>query len=107
MMEIEWLKDLVKSISQSQSQELLLLPKLVAHRGFHNTQDRNDRRPVENSLAAFEMAWTSGIELCECDIALTKDEKLVLAHDENFQRLALYGTNSVNATKRIQELTYV
>ena len=115
MREIEWLKNLVTAIRQRQQQQqpaapvdlFLLLPKLVAHRGFHNTQDRNDRRPVENSLAAFEMAWTSGIELCECDIALTKDEKLVLAHDENFQRLALYGTQSVNATKRIQELTYV
>jgi len=43
------------------------LVHLVAHRGFHSTKDRSDRRPIENSLEAYETAWTSGIRLCECD----------------------------------------
>jgi glycerophosphoryl diester phosphodiesterase len=100
MQEVEWLKHLVTSIPRYD-----LLPKLVAHRGFHHTKDRYDKRPVENSLSAYEIAWTSGIELCECDIALTKDEKLVLAHDENFERLSL-DTRSDNSKKRIGDLTF-
>lgn len=100
MDELDWLKRLVASIPQVD-----LLPHLVAHRGFHHIQDRNDKRPLENSLSAYEVAWTSGIHLCECDIAMTKDEKLVLAHDENFLRLAL-DSNDVNSHKHVSDLTF-
>ena len=31
-------------------------------------------RPLENSLSAYEVAWSAGVRLCECDIALTADE---------------------------------
>mmetsp|Transcript_885 Transcript_885/g.1893 ORF Transcript_885/g.1893 Transcript_885/m.1893 type:complete len:705 (+) Transcript_885:308-2422(+) len=99
-MEVDWLKSLVRSIPPND-----LLPKLVAHRGFHHIKDRNDKRPVENSLSAYEMAWTCGIELCECDIALTKDEKLVLAHDENFERLSL-DTRDANSKRKVSDLTF-
>jgi hypothetical protein len=100
MMELDWLKLLVKSISHE------LLPKLVSHRGFHSIKDHSDKRPLENSLSAYEIAWTSGIELCECDIALTKDEKLVLAHDENFMRLSLDQGRDGASQKRIGDLTF-
>ena len=100
MMEFNWLKSLVRSIPSKE-----LLPKLVSHRGFHNIKDRNDKRPVENSLSAYEMAWTCGIELCECDIALTKDEKLILAHDEDFARLSL-DTGSANSKRKVGDLTF-
>jgi glycerophosphoryl diester phosphodiesterase len=99
MDEHDWLKRLVKSIPEN------LLPNLVAHRGFHHIEDRNDKRPLENSLSAYEIAWTSGIHLCECDIAITKDEKLVLAHDENFLRLAL-DSNDPNSKKHVSDLTF-
>ncbi|VEU36396.1 unnamed protein product [Pseudo-nitzschia multistriata] len=99
-MEFDWLKSLVRSIPPND-----LLPKLVAHRGFHHTKDRNDKRPVENSLSAYEMAWTCGIELCECDIALTKDEKLILAHDENFERLSLDALHA-NSKRKVGDLTF-
>ena len=98
--EFNWLKSLVRSIPATD-----LLPKLVSHRGFHSTKDRNDKRPVENSLSAYEMAWTCGVELCECDIALTKDEKLVLAHDEDFTRLAL-DAFSDNSKRKVSDLTF-
>jgi len=98
--ELEWLRRLCLSIPKDD-----LLPCLVAHRGFHNIKDRNDKRPLENSLSAFETAWTSGIHLCECDIAVTKDEKLVLAHDDNFSRLAL-DSESRNSTKLVGDLTF-
>jgi glycerophosphoryl diester phosphodiesterase len=100
MKEVEWLKTLVGSIPQED-----LLPHLVAHRGFHHVKDRNDKRPLENSLSAYEMAWTCGIHLCECDIAITKDEKLVLAHDENFQRLSL-DNGSENSKRKVSDLTF-
>lgn len=98
--EIDWLKRLVQSIEQCG-----LLDRLVAHRGFHNIRDRNDKRPIENSLSAYEIAWTSGIQLCECDIAMTKDEKLVLAHDDNFMRLAL-DSRSPDSTRHVSDLTF-
>lgn len=97
--EFQWLKNLVRNIPSDD-----LLPKLVSHRGFHNIKDRNDKRPVENSLSAYEMAWSCGIELCECDIALTKDEKIILAHDEDFGRLSL--ESSVNSKKKVSDLTF-
>jgi glycerophosphoryl diester phosphodiesterase len=100
MEELDWLKRLVASIPRED-----LLPRLVAHRGFHHIRDRNDKRPLENSLSAYEVAWTSGIHLCECDIAMTKDEKLVLAHDENFLRLAL-DSKDENSRKHVSDLTF-
>lgn len=96
--EIEWLYETVESIPPDS------LCHAVAHRGFHNPTDRSDVRPIENSLAAFEMAWNAGIHYCECDIALTKDEKLILAHDENFTRLAVLP-KSKSAGKKVSELT--
>eukprot|EP00980_Cylindrotheca_fusiformis_P014386 scaffold3827_cov179-Cylindrotheca_fusiformis.AAC.50 len=100
MDEIDWLKRLVKSLEQGGH-----LNRLVAHRGFHNIRDRNDKRPIENSLSAYEIAWTSGINLCECDIAMTKDEKLVLAHDDNFCRLAL-DSSSPESSRHVSDLTF-
>ncbi|CAJ1967422.1 unnamed protein product [Cylindrotheca closterium] len=100
MGEIQWLKRLVHSFKDSG-----LLNHLVAHRGFHHIQDKNDKRPIENSLSAYEIAWTSGIRLCECDIAMTKDEKLVLAHDENFLRLALDAADP-SSSMDIGDLTF-
>ena len=64
--ELNWLRSFTGSFDQS------LIGCLVGHRGFHSVKDRSDRRPIENSLTAYEAAWTNGIHLCECDIALTK-----------------------------------
>eukprot|EP00560_Eucampia_antarctica_P004360 CAMPEP_0197841506 /NCGR_PEP_ID=MMETSP1437-20131217/46221_1 /TAXON_ID=49252 ORGANISM="Eucampia antarctica, Strain CCMP1452" /NCGR_SAMPLE_ID=MMETSP1437 /ASSEMBLY_ACC=CAM_ASM_001096 /LENGTH=523 /DNA_ID=CAMNT_0043451279 /DNA_START=78 /DNA_END=1649 /DNA_ORIENTATION=+ len=97
--EIEWLYETVSSIPPTS------LVHAVAHRGFHNPTGRSDVRPIENSLAAFEMAWNAGIHHCECDIALTKDEKLVLAHDEDFTRLAIMPT-SKSAVQKVSDLTF-
>lgn len=72
--------------------------------GFHCPRDNGGKRPLENSLSAFESAWSAGIHLCECDVALTKDEKLVLAHDQDFSRLALDPSN-VCSNKKVGDLT--
>lgn len=97
--ELEWLLRLTCSMEESE------LAKLVAHRGFHSVQDYVHRRPNENSLTAYETAWTHGVHICECDIALTKDEKLILSHDEDFRRLALNKMAPIS-NKKIHELTF-
>mmetsp|Transcript_44552 Transcript_44552/g.93489 ORF Transcript_44552/g.93489 Transcript_44552/m.93489 type:complete len:536 (+) Transcript_44552:114-1721(+) len=97
--EMSWLHDmLANGIPGS------IIPSLVAHRGFHCPRDYSGKRPLENSLSSFESAWSAGIHLCECDVALTKDEKLVLAHDEDFSRLALDPSKDCS-TKKVGDLT--
>lgn len=50
-------------------------------------------------------AWTSGIHLCECDIALTKDERIILAHDANFARLGMDPTSPL-CNRTVRDLTF-
>jgi len=97
--ETQWLNSITTRISNSN------LSHLVAHRGFHDPGGRSDLRPLENSLSAFEAAWSAGIHLCECDVALTRDEKIVLAHDEDFLRLALDPSRDKSAGKKVGDLT--
>ncbi len=90
--ELLWLHGLSRRLSES------FISKLVLHRGFHSGMDGGDR-PIENSLTAYESAWSAGIKYCECDIALTADEYLVLCHDANFKRLALFGGYPTSASE--------
>ena len=99
MEELQWLRNMVESIDP------VYIPFLVAHRGFHSVHDRSDVRPLENSLMAYEAAWTNSIHLCECDIALTKDERIILAHDENFARLGM-DPSSLLANRTVRDLTF-
>ena len=55
----------------------------IAHRGYH---DLNDRR-WENTLSAFEAAVERGFAI-ECDVHLSADRVPVIIHDDNLQRLA-------------------
>mmetsp|Transcript_12316 Transcript_12316/g.18900 ORF Transcript_12316/g.18900 Transcript_12316/m.18900 type:complete len:296 (-) Transcript_12316:133-1020(-) len=91
-----WLHDLIKNQIPEAD-----IPMLVAHRGFHCVKDHSGKRPLENSLSSYESAWSAGVHLCECDVALTKDEKLVLAHDSDFSRLALDPSKN----KKVSDLT--
>lgn len=97
--ELDWLQRMTSSMEQDE------LSCLVAHRGFHSVHDHSHRRPIENSLQAYETAWTNGVHLCECDIALTLDDKIILAHDEDFSRLAL-DRNSPVSNKKVGDLTF-
>lgn len=97
--EMQWLNDMVRKIPENE------IKHAVAHRGFHNPKDRSDQRPLENSLSAFEIAWTNGVHICECDVALTKDEKLVLAHDTDFSRLSLLPS-SEHSNRKVSDLTF-
>ena len=47
--ELEWLHRVVATVPRE------YIGRLVAHRGFHHVGDREDKRPLENSLAAYEL----------------------------------------------------
>mmetsp|Transcript_18664 Transcript_18664/g.34625 ORF Transcript_18664/g.34625 Transcript_18664/m.34625 type:complete len:649 (+) Transcript_18664:1216-3162(+) len=97
--ELQWLRGMIEGIDP------VYIPFLVAHRGFHSVHDRSDVRPLENSLMAYEAAWTNGVHLCECDIALTKDERIILAHDENFARLGMDPTSPL-CNRTVRDMTF-
>jgi len=99
MKELQWLRQMIEGIDPA------YIGKIVGHRGFHSIHDRSDVRPLENSLMAYEAAWTNGVHLCECDIALTKDERIILAHDENFKRLGMDPTSPL-ANRTVRDLTF-
>ena len=75
----------------SGSADMELLTCNYAHRGLHG-----DRIP-ENSLRAFEYAARRGYGI-ELDIRLTKDEKIVVFHDDNLSRMC-------GISKKVNELT--
>ena len=65
---------------------------IIAHRGAHNNKD-----VPENSLLAFKQAIDRGYGI-ELDVRLTKDDKLVILHDSNLERMA-------NIDAKIKDLT--
>lgn len=66
---------------------------LFAHRGVHNNLD-----VPENSIKAFKLALKNNLNI-ELDIQLSKDNILVVFHDENLKRMT-------NVDKKLNELTY-
>jgi len=81
-----------------------LIDHLVAHRGFHCTKDCPTTRPLENTLAAYEQAWTLGMKHAECDVVLTKDDRLMLCHDNTFERLAMFPSRKSFVDKHPNKL---
>ena len=57
-----------------------MTPKIIAHRGV----TRNDQ---ENTLPAFDQAFSEGADGLEIDVRLSKDEKPIVFHDEDTSRL--------------------
>lgn len=64
---------------------------ITAHRG-------SSFRAPENTLAAIEQAIADGADYVEIDVRLTKDNRVVLSHDDNLLRLT--GLN-----QRLSEMT--
>lgn len=52
---------------------------IVAHRGL-------SARAPENTMAAFKLAAEAGCDLLEFDVHLTKDDELVVIHDDTLDR---------------------
>lgn len=69
--------------------------KLIAHRGLFS----NKNGIPENSLKAFDLAIKNGYSI-ELDVQLTKDNQLVVFHDENLKRMT--GLN-----EQIRNLSYL
>ena len=65
----------------------------IAHRGYYD----HSKGIIENSKTAFERAIERNYNI-EMDISLTKDEQIVVYHDDNFKRL-------LNVDKKVSELT--
>jgi glycerophosphoryl diester phosphodiesterase len=66
--------------------------RLFAHRGI-------SARYPENTLAAFAAAHAEGCSAIELDVQLTRDERLVVFHDDDLKRMTGNPT-------RIDQLTY-
>ena len=66
---------------------------LIAHRGIHNNKD-----VPENSILAFKKAISYNYPI-ELDVQLTKDNVLIVFHDNNLKRMTKYDKN-------VNELTY-
>jgi len=56
--------------------------KIVSHRGEHD-----NRRVMENTLLAFDIARAAGVWGVECDIRWTRDLVPVICHDPSAQRV--------------------
>ena len=78
----------LSSVSTALAAHPKLAKGLVAHRGWHYPSD-DLTRPLENTLPAYERAWSAGVPFCECDVTLTKDGEIILCHDNDLKRLAL------------------
>jgi glycerophosphoryl diester phosphodiesterase len=64
----------------SNAKNVLLKDRYIAHRGLHN-----EKYP-ENSLSAFNYACEKGYAI-EIDIHITKDDKIIVFHDNTLKRV--------------------
>lgn len=66
-------------------------PLFIAHRGSR------EEGLIENTLAAFKDAVVAGADVIELDVWMTKDEEVVVFHDETLVRMTSgFGTDSDN-----------
>ena len=65
---------------------------IIGHRGYVE-------KGVENTIQALEAAAENGATMVELDVQMTKDQRLVVMHDSNLQRLA--GIN-----REVSDMTY-
>lgn len=74
----------------------------IAHRGYyHNLQGI-----MENSKTAFQLAIEKGFNI-EMDVSLTKDDELIVYHDDDFKRLFQLDKKVYELTlQEIKELKY-
>ena len=67
---------------------------ICAHRGAMDTHP-------ENTLSAFEEAVRLGVQMIELDVRLTKDEHLVILHDQTVDRTT-DGHGEINGLTLLQ-----
>ena len=70
-------------------------PRVIAHRGASGDAP-------ENTVAAFERAWSLGVEGVELDVRVSRDGHVVVMHDANTKRLT--GVDKPVAEQTLAEL---
>ena len=87
---------IISAFSQqtSANTEKYSMPKrgICAHRGANETHP-------ENTIAAFEEAVRMGAQMIEFDVRMTKDNRLIVIHDESVDR-------TTNGTGSVEDLTW-
>lgn len=79
-----------------QSDLIAKLPPLQGHRGYCQAGLQ------ENTLASISASKSQGLKMCELDVRLTRDNQVILFHDENTQRIL--GRDLKVADSSLQEL---
>jgi glycerophosphoryl diester phosphodiesterase len=75
--------------------------RFVAHRGANNDAPQNNLTHLpENTLPAMLEAYRVGAHTVECDIYLTRDQRIVVLHDETLRRTASYNENLAKTLTR-------
>ena len=74
---------------------------IVYHRGYHRLNNNDITKPIENTLEAFVEAYNNGAKLVECDIRLSKDNEIIIWHDETVNS---YTSNRKKGAKLLSEL---
>ena len=65
---------------------------LIAHRG-------GGWHAPENTIQAFKRAAAKGCHMLELDVRITKDKKIIVCHDEDFERLC-------GDSRKVSEVTF-
>lgn len=73
-------------------------PLVMAHRG-------DSANTIENTLSSISSAVDLGVDVVEIDLRMTRDDNLVLFHDDSLQRLT--GINKPVAAMNLDELQQV
>ena len=68
-------KSIMLAIATLMATAAVAQTQVIAHRGFHTTKGS-----CRNSMAALKEAQKLGIYGSECDLNLTKDGEIVVAH---------------------------
>jgi glycerophosphoryl diester phosphodiesterase len=71
--------------------------EIIAHRGASHDAP-------ENTLAAARLAWAQGADALECDVQLTRDERLAVFHDDDTRRLSPAAPSRAVAQLTLAEL---
>lgn len=76
---------------------------LIGHRGGGKT-DSNPKGIKENTKESFKYAFQSGVDYCETDLHLTRDNKIVLYHDWHYDGIHLSKIDYESLLKKEPEL---
>jgi glycerophosphoryl diester phosphodiesterase/predicted MFS family arabinose efflux permease len=71
----------------------LVLPLYQRHRGFWKSGEA-----IENSIEAFHLAKSQGLQMIELDTHLSKDQIAIVTHDDTLERLYQIKKNVVELT---------